>query len=151
MEVILLKDVKGVGRAGEMKNVADGYARNYLLPRNLAVIASEAARKQVQERATAQARKAEVERAQAERHAKALGDVTLVFQAKAGESGRLYGSITSADIAARLSERIGETIDKRKVVLPEPLKELGTTDVEVKLHPGVSMTVHVTVEAIPAE
>ncbi|NLD71904.1 MAG: 50S ribosomal protein L9 [Chloroflexi bacterium] len=147
MEVILLRDVKGLGDAGQVKNVAPGYARNYLIPRNLAVAATGAARKQIAQQAAAEARRAEEEKAHAEEQAAKHSHVELQFTARAGETGRLYGSITNGDIAERLSAEIGESVDKRKVELEEPIKELGTTDVEVKLHPGVTMTVHVVVQA----
>mgnify|MGYP005844060997 FL=1 len=146
MEVLLLKEVKRLGKPGEVRRVADGYARNYLIPRGLAVPATEAARKQVADRQAARARAAEAERAAAEAHAASLQHVELVFKVKSGESGRLYGSITSADIAERLAERIGEPVDKRKVLLDEPIKEVGTSKVDVKLHADVKITVTVIVE-----
>jgi len=147
MEVILLKDVKGLGTAGQVKNVSPGYARNYLLPRNLAVVATDAMRQELAQRAASEAKKAQAERAHAEERAAAFQNMALTFQARAGESGRLYGSITSGDIAERLTKELGEEVDRRKVVLEEPIKELGTTEVEVRLHPGVTMKVLVTVEA----
>lgn len=147
MEVILLRDVKGLGRAGQVKNVAAGYARNYLIPRQLAVVASDAVRKQIDQQAAAAARRAEEDKAHAEAQAAKHSHVELLFKARAGETGRLYGSITNADIAERLAAEVGEPIDKRRVELDEPIKELGTTEVAVRLHPGVTMTVHVTVQA----
>lgn len=146
MEVLLLKEVKRLGQAGEIRRVADGYARNYLIPRGLAVPATESARKQLAARQAAQSRAADAERAAAEAHAAALEQVELVFKAKSGESGRLYGSITSADIAEQLAARIGEPVDKRKVMLDEPIKEVGTSKVDVKLHADVRITVTVIVE-----
>ncbi len=93
MEVLLLKEVKRLGKAGEVRRVADGYARNYLIPRGLAVPATDAARRQVAEREAARARAADAEKATAEAQAAALENVELVFKVKSGESGRLYGSI----------------------------------------------------------
>lgn len=151
MEVVLLKDVRGLGAAGEIKSVADGYARNYLIPRKLAVIASAAARKQAEERLAAQAKRAEAERAEAQKVAEAHQNIEIVFTARAGETGRLYGSITSGDIAERLSQELGEEVDRRRVELDEPIKELGTFDVTVRLHPGVTMTVQVTVRSEDTE
>ncbi|MBM3188950.1 MAG: 50S ribosomal protein L9 [Chloroflexi bacterium] len=147
MEVILLKDVKRLGNVGEIRRVADGYARNYLIPRGLAVPATEAARQQTRQRATTQARREATEKEVAQHHAAALDKVELVFQARSGEAGRLYGSITSADIAAQLSERIGQAVDKRKVLLEEPIKQLGKSRVQVKLHSDVQITVSVLVES----
>lgn len=146
MEVLLLKEVKRLGKAGEVRRVADGYARNYLIPRGLAVPATDAARRQVAEREAARARAADAEKATAEAQAAALENVELVFKVKSGESGRLYGSITSADIAEQLAERIGESVDKRKVMLDEPIKEIGTSKVDVKLHTDVKISVTVIVE-----
>lgn len=146
MEVLLLKEVKRLGKAGEVRRVADGYARNYLIPRGLAVPATDAARRQVAEREAARARAADAEKATAEAQAAALENVELVFKVKSGESGRLYGSITSADIAEQLAERIGESVDKRKVMLDEPIKEIGTSKVDVKLHTDVKVSVTVIVE-----
>jgi len=147
MEVILLKDVRGLGAAGQVKNVSPGYARNYLIPRGLAAIATSAVREELAQRAGAQAKRAQSERAQAEQRAADFAHIGLTFRARAGELGRLYGSITAGDIAERLSEQVGQEVDKRKVQLDEPIKELGVSEIEVKLHPGVSMTVTVTVEA----
>lgn len=146
MEVLLLKDVRRLGKAGEVKKVADGYARNYLLPRGLATIATDATRKEMAEQAAVAARRVEHQATQAQVQAATLQDVQLVFKAKVGESGRLYGSITSGDIAERLTALIGE-VDKRKVLLDEPIKELGKTKVDVKLHTNVTITVTVIVQA----
>ena len=147
MEVILLKDVKRLGKTGEIKRVADGYARNYLFPRGLAAVATDGARKQAQEREQASVRQEAEAKAHAEAQAVHLHHVELLFLAKAGDSGRLYGSITSADIAERLAEQIHAEVDKRKVLLPEPIKELGKHKVEVKLHSDVKITVTVVVES----
>jgi len=146
MEVLLLKDVRRLGKAGEIKKVADGYARNYLFPRGLAVMATEAARKELEEQMAAKERRAVMEKARAEKRAQDLQNLVLTFKARAGESGRLYGSITSADIAERLSAIIGDEVDKRKVLLQEPIKEAGRSKVDVKLHNNVTITVTVIVE-----
>jgi large subunit ribosomal protein L9 len=147
MEVILLRDVKRLGSAGEIKRVADGFARNYLLPRGLAVIATEGARKEAEARAAAERRREETAKASAQRRAEDLGHVELLFKARAGETGRLYGSVTSADIAKQLAEKIGAEVDRRKVQLAEPIKEVGTSSVDVKLHSDVTISVTVKVEA----
>ena len=147
MEVILLQDVKRLGVTGDVRRVTDGYARNYLIPRGLAAVATPAARKRVSEQAASVVKRQETVRSAAEAQAAEIGDVELVFGVKAGETGRLYGSITSADIAEKLSERIQADVDKRKVQLGEPIKEIGKTKVEVKLHNDVKITVTVIVES----
>lgn len=146
MEVILLKEVKRLGQAGDIKKVADGYARNYLIPRGLAAPASEGARRAIIDHETAQERHEAHEKAAAEAKAASLQHITIEFTAKMGESGRLYGSITTADIAEKLSAVIGEEVDKRKILLEEPIKEIGQSKVDVKLHPEVKITVRVVVK-----
>jgi len=146
MEVILLQDVKGLGESGQVRRVADGYARNYLIPRGLAAAATAGARKRAAEQAASTAKRQKSERSEAEAQAAKIGDVELVFQAKAGDTGRLYGSVTNGDIAEKLSEQIGSAVDKRKVLLEDPIKETGKTKVEVKLHSDVRITVTVIVE-----
>jgi len=146
MEVILLKAVKRLGKAGEVKRVAGGYARNYLIPRGLAVPATAAARRREAEHAATQERRQANEESVAKARVSGLQTVELVFKAKAGESGRLYGSITRADIAEKLSEAIGEEIDRRKVLLESPIKETGTSEVEVRPYPEVTIRATVTVE-----
>ncbi|MHB1356241.1 MAG: 50S ribosomal protein L9 [Anaerolineae bacterium] len=150
MEVILLKEVKRLGLAGEVKRVTDGYARNYLIPRGLAVPASDNVRQMLVQKANAQERHEASEKTAAVSRAASLQNIVLTFTAKTGESGRLYGSITSADIAAKLSEIVGEEIDKRKVSLVEPIKEVGQTSVEVKLHAEVKIKIRVIVNGEPA-
>ncbi len=151
MEVILLKEVKRLGKAGDVRRVAEGYARNYLIPRGLAILATDAARKQMAEQAAVEADREEKEKAAAEEQATSLQKIELHFQVRVGEQGRLYGSITSADIAEQLSEKIGQAIDKRKIMLEEPIKDVGRSKVEVRLHPDVKITVTVVVEgAAPA-
>jgi large subunit ribosomal protein L9 len=146
MEVILLKEVKRLGLAGDVKRVTDGYARNYLIPRGLAVPASDAIRQVLTQKANAQQKHEESEKTVAQARAASLQNIVLTFTAKTGESGRLYGSITSADIAAKLSEIVGEEIDKRKISMLEPIKEVGQTNVEVKLHSDVRIKVKVVVK-----
>jgi large subunit ribosomal protein L9 len=146
MEVILVKEVKRLGKPGDVKRVADGYARNYLFPRGLAVPATDAARHQLAQEADAIVRREANEKAAAEAHAARLGNIQLVFKAKVGEGGRLYGSVTSADIATQLSAKVSEEIDKRKVLLEEPIREVGKSKVEVKLHTDVKILVTVVVE-----
>jgi large subunit ribosomal protein L9 len=147
MQVVLLKDIKQLGKTGELHNVADGYARNYLIPRRLAAAATASARQQAAEKVAAQVRQGRVEQERAAEQAAKMENIQLVFAAKAGEAGRLYGSITKADIAEKLAEETGMEVDRRKIVLDEPIKELGTSTVEVQLHSAVSTTVTVIVKA----
>jgi large subunit ribosomal protein L9 len=133
MKVILLQDVDNLGKAGELKEVANGYARNYLLPRRLAAGATPALLANHQQRIAAEKRRlekqAEADRQQAER----LSSVSLTFKARVGKQGRLYGSITSQDIAAGLRESDGIIIDRRAIVLPDPIRAVGTYQVPVKI------------------
>ncbi|TMC92983.1 MAG: 50S ribosomal protein L9 [Chloroflexi bacterium] len=133
MRVILLQDVDGLGKAGDLKDVANGYARNYLLPRQLAAGATPSLIANRQQRIAAEQRKlekqSELNRQQAER----LGQITLTFKARVGSQGRLYGSITSQDIAAGLREAEGIVIDRRMIDMPEPIRTTGTFKVPVKI------------------
>ncbi len=145
-EVILLRDVKRLGKAGEVKRVAGGYARNYLVPRSLAAIATPQTIKQARERLAAQSRQTQRDQSDAQSLAEVVSPLVLTFTVRAGEKGTLYGSITNADIAAKMEEKTGHTFDKRKVLLEQPIKELGTYTVEVKLLSDVTPTVTVVVE-----
>jgi large subunit ribosomal protein L9 len=146
MQVLLLQSVQGIGNAGEVKKVADGYARNFLLPHKLAVAASEGALKQSAAIKQAVLRREAKTKGEAQELAQLLEKVTLTFRAKAGEGDRLFGSITSGDIVDALAREKGITVDKRKIELASPLKELGVHQVAIKLHPEVSSTVAVVVE-----
>ena len=150
MDVILREHVEKVGRRGEVVKVADGYARNYLLPQKLALPVTEANRKRVErERRIADAREA-AEKSGAEALAARLAEVTLVFQRRVGESDTLYGSVTAADVVHALVERQFD-IDKRKVQLHEPLKQLGEFVVPVRLHREVTVEVKVKIETLEAQ
>ena len=146
MKVILSKDVQGTGKAGEVKDVADGYARNYLIPRKLAIPATGGALKNVEQRKAAEQKKAAAEEASARALADRLTSAPVVLTAKVGDQGRLYGSITSGDIADQLSAHLGQPIDKRKIELDEPIRQLGTFDVTIRLHRTVSASVKVDVQ-----
>ena len=145
-ELILLRDVKRLGKAGEVKRVASGYARNYLIPRSLAAIATPQTVKQARERLAAQSRQTQRDQSDARSLAEVVSPLVLTFAVRAGEKGTLYGSITNADIAAKMEEKTGHAFDKRKVLLEQPIKELGTYTVEVKLSSDVTPTVTVVVE-----
>jgi large subunit ribosomal protein L9 len=145
MRVILLQDIEGLGKAGDLKDVANGYARNYLLPRQLAAGATPSLIANRTQRIAAEQRRlekqAELKRQQAER----LGQVTLTFKAKVGSHGRLYGSITSQDIAAALRNTENITIDRRVIELPDPIRALGTFSVSVKVAPQLEPKITVNV------
>jgi large subunit ribosomal protein L9 len=146
MQVLLIKDVPGVGKAGQTKNVADGHARNYLLPRGLAVIATEGAVKQSESLKLAAAKREAETLQEAQLLANALNAIRLDFKVKAGENDRLFGAITTADIAGRLQQDHQITIDKRKIELDHPIKDLGQRGVPIKLHPEVTANLQVLVE-----
>lgn len=146
MEVLLLKDLNQLGQAGEIRRVSDGYARNYLIPRGLAVMATPGAIKQAEKQREAVARRQVKELSQAQALAQALDGLTVTFQARAGESDRLYGSITNANIAEALEEQVGQEVDRRKIDLEEPLKELGTHAVTIRLAPQAEAKVTVVIE-----
>ncbi|GFR38206.1 50S ribosomal protein L9 [Insulibacter thermoxylanivorax] len=144
MKVIFLKDVKGQGKKGEVKEVSEGYARNFLIPRGLATVANESNLKQLDQLNKAEQRRKEQEKAEAEQLAGKLKDVTLKFKVKAGEGGRLFGSVTNKQIADELGKQ-GYKIDRRKILLDDPIRTLGVTKVEIRLHPDVTAVVNVQV------
>lgn len=146
MKVLLIETVDNLGRAGEVKNVAEGYARNFLIPRGLAVPATEGALKQAELRRQAGVRRQKREEMKAESLARTLSQVTLTLRAKAGEKDKLYGSITNADIAQALERETGQAIDKRKVELEEPIRELGSYRVPIKLLSDLAPQITVVVE-----
>ena len=146
MEVILVQDVKGLGKAGEVKRVSDGYARNYLIPEGIAKIFTPGAKQEAEIRAKAQARRQHRVETEASAIAEILSKVTVTFKAKAGEKGRLYGSITAADIAEAVERKTGQIIDRRKLILEEPIREIGTHRVGVKLLASLNPEIEVIVE-----
>jgi len=147
MKVLLLRDVKRLGSAGDIKTVANGYAANYLLPRGLAVAATPGVVKDYEERRQVETRKREYVTESAEEQAEVLSKVVLSFTARAGEKGKLYGSITSGDIAAGLEMETGQPFDRRKVLLDKPIRELGTHRVPIKLMSNLVPEITVVVEA----
>src|SRR5262245_36155994 len=137
MKVLLKQDVKGIGKKGEMLEVKEGYARNFLIPNGLAVEASGGALKEAQEQQKSVERHKAKEKAEAQDLADKLKGLTLTLRHKAGDEGKLFGSITNAEIAAALKEK-GFEIDKKQIVLEEPIRLLGNHQVKVKLHSEVS-------------
>jgi large subunit ribosomal protein L9 len=145
MEVILKEDVANLGHRGDVVKVADGYGRNFLLPRKLALQATAANKAVIEQMKAAAARRSATEKVQAEALSAQLEPVVLTFTRKSGESGHLFGSVTSADIASELAAK-GFEIDRRKIVLGDAIKSLGNHEVSVKLHREV--TAHVKVKVI---
>ena len=146
MQVLLLKDVNQLGQAGDVKKVSDGYARNFLLPRGLAIAATEGAIRQAQMQREANSRRQAKALTEAQEFAQVLDGQTITFHARAGELDRLYGSITNANIAEALTAQVGREVDKRKIVLEEPLKELGAHTVTIHFAPQAEAKVIVVVE-----
>ena len=143
IELILRDTVPSLGKAGDLVRVKPGYARNFLLPQGLAFEATEGNKKRIAAESRVRAAKAAADKAEAEALAARIGAAQLSFTAKAGEDGKLFGSVTSADIATQL-EAMGFAIDKRKIELEHPLKELGFHAVPVRLHHEVHAEVKVT-------
>ncbi|KPV42490.1 50S ribosomal protein L9 [Alicyclobacillus ferrooxydans] len=146
MKVILLEDVKGQGKKGEVKNVSEGYARNFLFPKNLAQEATPANLQQLEKQHEAKERKQEQELAQARELAKSLEAEKFVVKTHAGDGGKLFGAITTKHIGDAMHAK-GFDVDKRKIALTDPIKSLGGHQVHVKLHPKVTATISVFVEA----
>ena len=145
MKVVLRQDVDNLGDRGQVVNVAPGYARNFLLPRGLAFEASEGNKKRIENEQKAKLVRASAEKSEAQALATRLAAVHLTIKAKAGEGDKLFGSITTADLADAL-EKAGFAIDKRKIELEHPLKQLGFHSVAIRLHPEVHAEFKVTVE-----
>jgi large subunit ribosomal protein L9 len=147
MRVVFLDDVEGTARAGEIKNVADGYARNFLLPRKLAAPATTTTVQQAEARAKALAREQEKVDAAARALADKVGSVSITISARAGAEGRLFGSVTATDIAEAVNARAGTSLEHRQVALEQPIKEVGTYTVAVSLTRNVKAEVTIEVQA----
>lgn len=145
MDVILLKDVKGTGKAGQIVKVSDGYARNMLFPRGLAKEATQGNVKTLERQKEAAAEKRAAQKAEAQEQAKKLEEITVVIKAKGGDNGKLFGSITTKDIAEALEKQEKIKVDKKKIVLDNPIKTTGEKEVVVKLFEEVSAKLKVTV------
>jgi large subunit ribosomal protein L9 len=146
MKVLLVKDVDKLGSSGEVKEVSGGYGRNYLLPKGFAVLATRGQVKQAEDRLSAQRKRDQASRRDAETLAARINGQTLRFTARVGELDRLYGSITSGDIAEKILSQIGIEIDRRKIDLDEPIKRIGIYPVKVRLLAGLEPLVNVVVE-----
>ncbi len=145
MRVVFLEEVPGSGRTGDIKNVADGYARNYLLPRGLAAPATPDVVKRAEIKAEKERKQEEALDNEARGLAEKLAGAAIRIEVRAGEQGRLYGSVTSGDIAEQVSKILGQEVDRHQVELAEPLKELGTFEVPLKLSRNVVERLNVTV------
>ncbi len=146
MKVVLTQDVKGQGKKGELINVSDGYARNFLLPKGLAIIADNKALNEIKGREASEQHKKDVELQNAKETAAKLETVTVKFANKAGADGRIYGSVTTKDLSEALKAQFGILVDKRKIQLDESLKTFGKHQVNVKLHTQVMGKINVIIE-----
>lgn len=144
MKVVLLQDVKGLGKKGELVNTSDGYARNFLFPRKLAMEANSQAMSELKNREAAEKHRIDMEVAAAKASAEKLEGKTVRLTAKAGANGKLFGSVTPKDVAAAIAQQFSIELDKRKVVV-EDIKAFGTYPVEVKLYNGISAAMFVMV------
>ncbi|MDQ3951750.1 MAG: 50S ribosomal protein L9 [Actinomycetota bacterium] len=149
MKVILSDDVEKLGKKGDVVVVADGYARNFLVPKGLAMMATKGSLKQAELMQRARAEREERAREEAAKKVAHLGGAPVYISARAGEGGRLFGSVTSSDVARAIADQLEEAVDRRHVLLEDPIRSLGTHQVEVKLHEQV--TALVTVEVIAYE
>ena len=147
MEVILIKDVKGIGKAGSLAKVSDGYARNMLLPRGLAKEATDVNKKALEREKAAQEAKRQQDIAAAKEQKAKLESMTLILKTKAGEGGRLFGAITNKDIAEEFKKQTGMDIDKKKFVLDSPIKSVGEFTIDVKLFTDVTAKCKINVVA----
>ena len=145
MKVVLLADVKGQGKKNDVINVSDGYARNFLLPRKLAIEADAKVMNEIKGREDSIKHKIEVETAEAKATAAKLDSILVKIPASSGADGRLYGSITAKDIAEQLQKEYGITVDKRKIQLSDPIRAYGKYDLDVKLYTDIVGKVHVLV------
>ena len=148
MKVVLLKDVKNVGKRDDILTVSDGYARNFLFPQKLAAEATPGALKEIQRKRAAQdAREAEL-LAEAKQKAEALKGKVIVLEVKCGEKGRLYGSVTSAEVAEALEKQHGVKVDKRKIDIGDPIRETGVREISVWLYSGITTKMKLDVQPI---
>ena len=148
MKLILTQDVSGLGGPGEVVEVAPGYGRNYLVPQGLAILATRGAEKQIATIRRAREVREVHDRGSAEEIKNRLASLSVTLPARSGKSGRLFGSVTSSDVAAAVSSAGGPTLDRRLITLPSPIKSLGSHRVHVKVHPEVEATL--TLEVVPA-
>lgn len=144
MKIILMQDVKGLGKKGEMVNASDGYARNYLFPRSLAKLANSQALTELENREKAEKNRIEKEMVIFREAAEKINGVTIKISANAGQNGKLFGSITAKEIADHITKELGVEVDKRKITV-EDIKNYGTYEAEIKLYPGIVANLYVLV------
>lgn len=145
MKVIFIKDLKGQGKTGEQKNISDGYAKNFLIPKGYAIEATAANLNDLKGKKDSQQYQKEQDIKAAEEMKKKLADITVSIKTKCGDNGKLFGSVTSKDIADELKKQHSISIDKKKIVLPDGIKVAGTFSVDVKLYPSISGKINVNV------
>ena len=145
MKVVLKEDIKGTGKKGDLVNVSDGYARNYLLPRGLAIVADSAAMNDIKSKNEAKEHHKAVELENAKQIASVINGNSVKIEAKAGSAGRLFGSVTSKEVAAALKEQFDVDLDKRKIELDSDIKTFGTYGAKVKIYTGVNADIKVVV------
>jgi large subunit ribosomal protein L9 len=148
MKVLFKKDVADVAKAGQVKDVADGYARNFLIPRGFAVVATSSALKQVADVQAVAARHAADEERAARELKERLEAQAVVIEAKAGSQGRLYGSVTTADVATAIQKQIGASVERRDLEIAEPVRQVGSYEVTARLHRAVTATLTIDVRAV---
>lgn len=148
MKVILLKDVKGQGKKGDIVNVSDGYARNFLFPKQLAIEPTKTALNELKGQQDSKNYREQKELDEATLLAEKISNVTVCVSAKAGENGKLFGAVTTSEIADKLKMEHHIVVDKKKIVLSEPIKTTGEFSLPVKLHPKVTAQLKVTVTAV---
>ncbi len=146
MEVILLKDVKGQGKKGEVIKVSDGYARNFLLPKGYAMEATEGGKKRIKEQNALLQKKRQTEEGIARKQAEKISALKVEFKVKSGENGKLFGSVTGKDISEALKKQHGIAVDKKKIVLSDPIRNIGEFQVEIKVYPDVSAQLAVVIK-----
>ncbi|MBQ3041121.1 MAG: 50S ribosomal protein L9 [Clostridia bacterium] len=146
MKVVLLQDVKSQGKKNDIIEVSEGYARNFLFPKKLAVVADAKAVNDIKNKKSSEAHKIEVERENAKKTAQKLSETTVTILADGGQDGRFYGAVTSKDIAEALKSQAGVDVDKRKIVLDAPIKAFGSYKIDVKLYQEITGKVTVSVK-----
>jgi len=147
MKVVLTEDVKGTGKAGETKEVADGYARNYLLPQKLAQAATKGAVDRIDRQRATAVQPEERELEEARTLATRLASAQVILKLRSGKDGKLFGAVTNADVASALKQQHGITLDRRKIEFPEPVKAMGPATAQVRLHREVSATIPLMVSS----